>query len=99
MNREYFRLQSFKHWKNKYVDKKELAISGFFFTSVDDLVYCYFCHVELWNFKKNDNVIQEHIRWSPFCKLLCHEETNNIPINSEILSSKLPPKRSHDEKG
>jgi hypothetical protein len=90
-NLEQFRLDSFRSWTVAFIDPKKLALYGFSYIGPRDVVRCNFCRVEIgeWNF--GDNVLVEHLRWSPDCPLLKRQQTSNIPINKSDLESNLPP--------
>jgi Inhibitor of Apoptosis domain len=66
------RLESFSNnrWRNTFFDANELAEQGFFFYKSPDTVQCYFCDLELSDFKHNDNVTEDHSRYSPSCSSL-----------------------------
>jgi hypothetical protein len=80
---ESTRLKTFKDWKAKFPDKHQLALFGFFYCGERDTVICNFCTVEIGNWVEGDDVLMEHHRWSPYCKLLTKKETKNVPIDVE----------------
>lgn len=84
------RLASFEKWSNPFISKYLLSKMGFYYTKQRDVVKCYFCAVELGEWEKNDNVVFEHLKWSPNCKLLTGHKTNNIPINRKEFEELLP---------
>ncbi|XP_062128953.1 death-associated inhibitor of apoptosis 1 [Drosophila sulfurigaster albostrigata] len=90
-HREDERLRTFDNWHVVFLDKKDLALTGMFFTNQEDKVKCYFCEVEIGRWERDDHPVQEHLRWSPNCPLLRRRTTNNVPINADALERILPP--------
>ncbi|XP_035907579.1 death-associated inhibitor of apoptosis 1-like [Anopheles stephensi] len=102
MSPEYFhieenRLRTFGRWPVAFISPNVLARYGFFFVGTDDTVKCYFCRVEIGLWEPQDDVIQEHLRWSPFCPLLKKRPTNNVPLNANYLDA--VPEPSYDTCG
>ena len=65
------RLKSFKKWpKQLRQSPEELALSGFYYRSEADHVYCFSCGVGIYNWEANDNVNFEHRRHALSCKYL-----------------------------
>lgn len=89
--REDERLNSFENWPLEWLNKKELAQTGLVYMGEDDKVKCYFCEVEIGHWERDDQPINEHLRFSPNCPLLRRRTTNNVPISSDTLSRVLPP--------
>ncbi|XP_052898330.1 death-associated inhibitor of apoptosis 1 [Anopheles moucheti] len=92
MSPEYFhieenRLRTFARWPVTFVSSSVLARYGFYYVGTDDTVKCYFCRVEIGLWEPQDDVIQEHLRWSPFCPLLKKRPTNNVPLNANYLDA------------
>lgn len=90
-NIEKCRLKSFKKWHVPFIDKRELALLGFYYYGPSDMVKCHFCKVELGMWEEGDDVLEEHIRWSPRCDLIRHSTSHNVPLNEETLLNALPP--------
>ncbi|XP_004519914.1 death-associated inhibitor of apoptosis 1 isoform X2 [Ceratitis capitata] len=90
-HREDERLKSFENWPLQWLNKKELAQTGLVYTGEDDKVKCYFCAVEIGRWERDDQPINEHLRFSPNCPLLRRRTTNNVPLSSDTLSRVLPP--------
>lgn len=90
---ELHRLYSFEFYCNKAIDIKKLALFGFYNydSLLNDTVKCFFCKVEIGLWKSNDNILTEHLRWSPYCELLNRYKNSNIPINENELNRLLPP--------
>ncbi|XP_039967145.1 death-associated inhibitor of apoptosis 1 [Bactrocera tryoni] len=89
--REDERLNSFENWPLEWLNKRELAQIGLVYTGEDDKVKCYFCEVEIGRWERDDQPINEHLRFSPNCPLLRRRTTNNVPISNDTLSRVLPP--------
>ncbi|XP_067613598.1 death-associated inhibitor of apoptosis 1 [Eurosta solidaginis] len=89
--REDERLKTFENWPLEWLNKKELAQTGLFYTGEDDKVKCYFCEVEIGRWEREDQPVNEHLRFSPNCPLLRRRTTNNVPLNSDTLNRILPP--------
>lgn len=98
--KEVDRRRSFidNNWCNEHVDYEDLALIGFFFFKHPDMVQCYFCKEKVSEFGPRDNVLDEHLKYSPNCPLLIRRRTDNEPIDSEKLNRALPP-LSYDECG
>lgn len=96
-NREDTRLESFRNWNVPYISKFDLARYGFYYVGPNDMVKCYFCRVEIGLWETNDNVLSEHLRWSPYCPLLRKRQTNNVPIDASFLDQ--IPEPSYDTCG
>lgn len=90
LNKERERLATFDNWPVHFLDKRLLARTGLFYIGPNDLVKCYFCSVEIGMWEADDDVVDEHLRWSPNCRLLTSRETDNEPISSEALRQVLP---------
>lgn len=94
---EVARLESFRGWTISFISKTELARYGFYYVGPNDMVKCYFCRVEIGLWEPNDNVLSEHLRWSPYCPLLRKRQTNNVPIDASFLDQL--PEPSYDTCG
>lgn len=99
LNIEANRLKTFENWHVLFVDKHQLALLGFYYYGPSDLVKCYFCGVEIGMWEEGDDVLTDHMRWSPSCSLIRRNETNNVPINEAILNQTLPPAPSAEASG
>jgi E3 ubiquitin-protein ligase XIAP len=98
MNSEENRLRSFDFWNVSFISKKKLAQFGFYYIGPNDLVKCYFCRVEIGCWEQGDNVLSEHMRWSPHCPLLVRSrETDNVPLDNNFAN--LLPQQSYDTCG
>lgn len=97
--KESERLKTFDTWKHPYPKPADLSESGFIYTQINDLVRCVFCDVEIHRWQKEDNVMEEHLKFSPMCRFLCHEDVKNVPVNAKELKKRLPPAPSCDDCG
>lgn len=88
-SREVERLKSFNNpfWQQSFVSKEELARYGCYYTGRSDVVCCFFCYVQIGFWELNDNVLLDHIKWSPNCPLLRKRDTDNVPIDPNFLDS------------
>lgn len=94
---ETTRLESFRNWPISFIRPDELARYGFYYRGPNDMVKCYFCRVEIGLWEPTDNVLSEHLRWSPYCPLLRKRQTSNIPIDGSFLDQL--PEPSYDTCG
>ena len=96
MKSEADRRKTYKDWHVSFMDKNYLAAAGFYFTNCGDVVRCGFCGVEVGYWKKGDNAIANHQRWSPSCRFIKGVFVGNIPIHSETSSSPQQTSHSYD---
>lgn len=96
LNIEANRLRTFEHWNVPFIDKHKLALLGFYYYGPNDLVKCYFCGVEVGMWEEGDDVLSDHMRWSPSCNFIRRNRTNNVPINEAVLNQTLPPAPTPD---
>lgn len=88
---EFHRLKTFENrWPLTFIDAKLLAQTGMYYTGITDTVKCYFCEVEISQWKKSDHPVNEHYRWSRNCPLLRRRKTNNLPLDRHELNAVLP---------
>lgn len=87
--REVNRLITFDNWKLDFIDKNKLALLGFYYIGPSDLVKCYFCNVEIGAWEKGDDILDDHIKWSPSCKFIQRRETTNTPVDAKKLNQIL----------
>lgn len=99
LNHEAIRLQTFENWTVPYVDKHQLALLGFYYFGPSDMVKCHFCGVEIGMWEEGDDVLTDHMRWSPYCILLRRGDTPNVPIDEDRLNQALPPAPTPDVYG
>ena len=90
LNVEAQRLRTFDRWPILFIDKHQLALLGFYYFGPCDLVKCYFCGIEVGMWEEGDDVLADHVRWSPLCPFICRLRTNNVPINEDLLNRMLP---------
>lgn len=99
LNFEADRLATFEKWSIPFIDKDELAMLGFHYVGPCDNVRCHFCKVQIYMWVEGDNVLDDHVKWSPKCKFICGEETENVPLNEERLKEALNALPSKDVHG
>lgn len=96
-NLEAERLRTFNNWNVEFINKNILALSGMYYTQINDIVKCHFCKIQLKNWEYGDDPIHEHFKWSRHCVLLHFpHKTNNVPIDVNELKRLLPVVRSFD---
>lgn len=100
LSKEVNRLATFNEkWMNipGKPHSQTLAKTGFYYIgaqTVPDSVKCYFCDVVIGFWEVDDDVVDEHLRFSPHCKLLTDCQTDNIPLEPvSALKRLLRPKR------
>lgn len=77
-------------WFNQHVKFEDLALTGLYFHQKPDHVKCFFCSVHLSEFEPNDDIVKEHLKFSPNCRLLRRRQTHNFPLDAEELDRVLP---------
>lgn len=90
LHKEENRLETFVNWNVPFIDKRQLARTGFYFIGPNDVVKCFFCTVEIGCWEPDDNPIDEHLKWAPNCPLMRGRETSNDPIDADELKRILP---------
>lgn len=91
LHKEEARLRTFKTWTVDYIPRQKLARTGFFYlANTYDCTQCFFCKIILGKWDELDDVIDEHLRWSPKCPLLRRKFTNNVPIDWGKLDEIIP---------
>ena len=78
-------------WFNEHVSFEELAQQGFYYFKKPNCVRCFFCQIDLNKFEPNDDLIKNHLKFSPNCPLLRRCKTSNKPVDQEDLDKILPP--------
>jgi hypothetical protein len=89
LNMEINRLRTFDNWSFLFIDKHKLALLGFYYYGLSDMVKCCFCDVEIGMWEEGDDVLIEHLKWSPSCSIIQQNPTNNIPIDEDLLKQVL----------
>ena len=65
------RKRSFDLWpKQMRPSAEQLVKAGFFYKGRGDTVECFFCGISLHDWETKDNVVYEHIKWSPSCNYM-----------------------------
>jgi len=88
---EALRLETFHNWPVEFLDKNLLAVSGFYYTDVKDVVCCAFCGVQLGEWKQEDFPLSEHKHWSPGCPFINGLNVGNKPVasnNEQLIRSR-----------
>ena len=80
MKYEKFRIESYRNWPVPYIDVRELAKNGFYYTGYSDVVSCIFCHITICNWEADDNIQKEHNKWAPYCPFVRNLTTDNIKL-------------------
>ncbi|QOD40068.1 iap-5 [Matsumuraeses phaseoli granulovirus] len=84
MNLYENRLKSFEYWPGKE-NKEKLALVGFYHTGYADVIICYYCKLDLYNFTLGDeDSLRDHKRYSPDCPFFVSNTTNYV--NTRFLS-------------
>lgn len=99
LNIEANRLKTFDVWNVPFINKQTLALLGFYYYGPEDLVKCYFCGVEIGMWEDGDDVLTDHMKWSPSCNFIRRNRTNNVPIDASLLNQILPPPPTNDVYG
>lgn len=60
------RIKTLENW-NGNVSKTALAMSGFVYTGIEDIVKCHSCNLELKQWDKSDSVSDAHAKFSKNC--------------------------------
>lgn len=89
LNKETDRLKTFANWNIPYINPKDLALFGFYYIGPYDMVKCHFCGVEIGHWEEGDNVLIDHRKWYPSCRLILGLNTCNEPISEITLLQKL----------
>lgn len=71
------RLETFENWKSDFPASK-LARAGFIYSGEDDVVLCPFCHVEGFRWLQDDNPLEDHIQWNPYCHFFDIDDSHFI---------------------
>lgn len=92
MRFEQARLDSFKSWPKPFINPKELAASGFYYTGVLDKVRCFKCNLELSHWTKGNVPGLQHERYGSLCHFFWELPCGNVPItiNPEPIRRDVP---------
>ena len=90
LKREDVRLQTFtSSWKANFIDIRELAEAGFFYTGLADQVQCAFCGGVMYHFEEGDVPMEEHRRHFERCCFVQGFEPLSLPPASGDISMGL----------
>ena len=65
------RINSYENWPERIKQTpEEMANAGFYYTGFGDHVRCFFCDKGLHNWENEDNPLEEHARWYPYCNFV-----------------------------
>ena|SRR5277367_1851343 len=84
---EKFRIESFKNWPIPWIDVRELAKNGFYYTGNDDSVDCYFCQIRIHDWQAEDTPKEVHKKWAPYCPFSNGNPVDNIPLYKKKLTT------------
>lgn len=90
MHIERERLKTYNSFGKPWVSRDLLARSGLFYSQCSDLTVCYCCKVMIDCWQEEDDVMENHLRFSPKCPLLAGKATDNVPIDPEVFLKSLP---------
>jgi baculoviral IAP repeat-containing protein 7/8 len=85
------RLRTFDTWPIQLRQRpEELAAAGFYYSGKGDVTICHHCgiHIHLWEVE--DDVIEQHLRWSEELKNTCRY----IQVTKDLLGDREEPKTS-----
>jgi hypothetical protein len=89
-----FKLKSKEGWDVDWSEPfgmefaEDLAKCGFYYIG-GCAVKCHFCNIRLHNFKRGENALDEHRKWSPHCPLINGLPTQNQPIGDQMLAATI----------
>lgn len=84
------RLKSFVQWPIPHiVEPKKLAAAGFYYMGINDNTTCFECGLELYQWKEDDQPMEEHRKWSQNCVFL-----NGMKCDNGTCT--MPPPRGND---
>lgn len=92
---EYERLKTFETWPVDFPDDLSLSSAGFYYTGRGDAVKCIFCKIQIEDWKENDNPLDDHRKWAPYCPYLRGFDVENIDLNPENPTI-IPNNNSYD---
>ncbi|ACF05377.1 IAP-3 [Adoxophyes orana nucleopolyhedrovirus] len=78
------RLGTFTNWTYA-ISPEALAENGFYYTGYLDTVRCAFCKLEIGSFDPDDDVHQEHFKYSPMCTYLGIIKCMDAPSPAKIV--------------
>ena len=95
---EYERLKTFQNWPLPCPNEFCLASAGFYYTGHGDKVKCIFCKIEIENWRENDNPLNDHEKWAPYCPYIRGFYVGNVDLNPENPTI-IPHNTSYDTCG
>ena len=80
------RLRSFAEYpKKSFMDPRNLAYYGFWYSGTEDLVYCHDCNAKIGGWEPSDCALLEHTRISPSCRFILKFK----PCNEKLIVNKI----------
>lgn len=80
---EYERIKTFETWPVHFPNVFSFAAAGFYYTGERDRVRCIFCKIEIEEWDENDNPLDDHRKWAPYCPYLRGLDVGNIDLFPE----------------
>nr|UYX49734.1 IAP-5 [Darna trima granulovirus] len=99
------RLNSLTQWPGTE-NREMLALVGFYYTGHSDLIVCYYCRFDSYNYISGDeDTLRDHKRYSPDCPFFMSNVTNYVNtkfvspriINTQFNVTKLHPLSTHSD--
>jgi len=91
------RRKTFEKWPVIFIDKNRLAVAGFYYTKLSNVVCFEFCEVQVGH-REGDDPFKDHQRWSQTCGFIKDLFVGNIPIGSTDQPTTSPehPTQNYD---
>jgi hypothetical protein len=67
---EELRLKSYDDWPVTFMDPKQMAEAGLYYTCNDDMARCPFCKVVMGGWEPGDDPLDRHKRLRPSCSFV-----------------------------
>lgn len=80
---EKYRIESYKNWPIPWLNVRDLAANGFYYTGTGDTVQCRFCRIKICNWNAEDDPNEQHNLWAPYCPFVRGLETENVKLNKK----------------
>uniref|UniRef100_A0A6P7GVL0 Baculoviral IAP repeat-containing protein 8-like n=1 Tax=Diabrotica virgifera virgifera TaxID=50390 RepID=A0A6P7GVL0_DIAVI len=95
MSNFYVRLLTFGSWKGNK-PAIQLAACEFYYLQTEDIVRCFNCGVEIYKWKPDDNILEDHRKFSPSCKFIEKIQHIFFQNNSSTVIEKNQNIQLHD---
>lgn len=83
LRKESERIKTFRDWQCEFLNPRDLAKGGFYYTNEQDIVRCAFCGVEIGCWERGDDPDQDHKKWSSNCDFVRGRQCGNIPMSDD----------------